>query len=231
MARGRVDAAGSASKADEEAVRAAGSSLLRADLEARRNTLLEWSKQMQAKRDQIVAAQKDVDDLLSAEHIDGFIEAQGLSTDTCNAKMLEAKRSLDGLLHQVQELSMEIDGENTIIEGNTRVINEALERKRNAEDKHAQAYEACKKTFDEAKQGEPLKILAEIEELKNFADPEVRSRVAHDINYSDSVKALADKFRTAAQVDTLSQGVDAEDAAEIVAEAADAAPEASQTPK
>ena len=30
-----------------------------------------------------------------------------------NAKMLEAKRSLDGLLHQVQELSMEIDGEHT----------------------------------------------------------------------------------------------------------------------
>ena len=34
---------------------------------------------------------------------------------------------------------MEIDGENTIIEGNTRIINEALERKKNAEDKKAQA--------------------------------------------------------------------------------------------
>merc|ERR1719482_2625005 len=205
MARGRVDAAGSASKADEEAVRAAGSSLLRADLEARRNTLLEWSKQMQAKREEIVAAQKNVDDLLTEEHIDGFIEAQGLSTDTCNAKMLEAKRSLDGLLHQVQELSMEIDGENTIIEGNTRIINEALERKKNAEDKKQQALATCKADFEDAKKGEPLKILSEIEELKNFADPEVRSKVAHDINYSDTVKALADQFRAAAQTDTLSQ--------------------------
>ena len=70
---------------------------------------------------------------------------------------------------------------NTIIEGNTRVITEALERKRNAEDKHAQAYEACKQDFDEAKKAEPLKILAEIEELKNFADPEVFEKASPKI--------------------------------------------------
>merc|ERR1719375_478560 len=66
MVRGHLDASGGAQKAEEIAAgSAAGTSNLRADLEARRNSLLEWSKDMPAKRDLIVAAQKDVDDLLT----------------------------------------------------------------------------------------------------------------------------------------------------------------------
>merc|ERR1719440_1163960 len=114
-------------------------------------------------------------------------------SDACHAKMLESKRTLDGLLLKVKQLGTEIDGENSIIEGNTATIKDALQKKKEAEEAREKEIEACKKTAEESRTEELGKIQAEITQMRQIADPQVRSRVKIDTDYSDKAKEISDK--------------------------------------
>merc|ERR1719515_403861 len=105
----------------------------------------------------------------SPEQVQDFMAAQNLSSDVCHAKMLEAKRTLDGLLHKVKQLGTEIDGENSIIEGNTATIKDALQKKKEAEEKKAREIEVCTKTAEESRKEELSKIHTEIEQMRQIA--------------------------------------------------------------
>merc|ERR1719515_430904 len=137
----------------------------------------------------------------SPEQVQDFMAAQDLSEDACHAKMLESKRTLDGLLQKVKQLGTEIDGENSIIEGNTATIKDALQKKKEAEETKAKEIEVCIKTAEESRKEELTKIQAEITQMRQIADPQVRSRVKFDTDYGEKAKEISAKLRTDAEID------------------------------
>merc|ERR1719440_2012694 len=141
-------------------------------------------------------------------------------SDACHAKMLESKRTLDGLLQKVKQLGTEIDGENSIIEGNTATIKDALQKKKEAEEAKAREIEVCTKTAEESRKEELSKIHAEITQMRQIADPQVRSRVRFDTDYSDKAREIANEERTEAEMDMLSQGLTDDERDEIIQNAA-----------
>merc|ERR1719335_2138145 len=59
--------------------------------------------------------------------LDDFILDQMVSKDTCTSKMMEAKRTIDGIAAKVVQLSDEIDAEQSIINSNKLVVDGAIE--------------------------------------------------------------------------------------------------------
>merc|ERR1719146_192450 len=62
------------------------------------------------------------------EEIDDFILDQMVSKDTCTSKMMEAKRTIDGIAAKVMQLSDEIEAENSIINAQKMVVDHAIEQ-------------------------------------------------------------------------------------------------------
>jgi hypothetical protein len=180
------------------------------EVEARRAKLQAWGDSFRAKADTAVPV----------DQMNDFIKAQDLSSDACHAKMLEAKRTMDGLLAKVKQLGTEIEGENSIIEGNTATIKDALQKKKEAEEAKAREMEICEKTAEESRAEELGKIQKEIAQMRQIADPQVRSRVKFDTDYGKAATATADELRTEAEMEILSQGLTDEERAAIVQNAA-----------
>jgi len=175
------------------------------EVDARRAHLSGWSRSTQALRKKALD-DPTLKDLLGEArqdktNMDDFIKAQGESSDVCHAKMLEAKRSLDGLIHQVQRLATEIEAENSVIEGNTNTIKDALEKKKHAEDVKESDIALCDEKAEAAKKDTLGAMKDEIAEMKNIADPKVRSEVATDVDYSDVIQEHLEDVREAASVD------------------------------
>merc|ERR1719440_2533246 len=141
-------------------------------------------------------------------------------SDACHAKMLESKRTLDGLLQKEKQLGTEIDGENSIIEGNTATIKDALQKKKEAEETKAKEIETCTKIAEESRAEELGKIQKEITQMRQIADPQVRSRVKFDTDYGAKATEIADEKRTDAEIDILSQGLTDQERDEIMQNAA-----------
>lgn len=167
------------------------------EVDARRAHLSGWSRSTQELR-QKALEDPSLKELLGEGGMDEFIKAQGESSDVCHSKMLEAKRSLDGLIHQVQRLATEIEAENSVIEGNTNTIKDALEKKKDAEDTKASDDALCDEKAEAAKTETLGAIKTEIAEMKNIADPKVRSTVATDVDYSEVIQEHLEDVRTAA---------------------------------
>jgi hypothetical protein len=129
-----------------------------------------------------------------------FIEQQLASTDKCHSKILEARRTLDGVTAKVLQLSDEVEGQEAIIEANTLRIKDAIERSVQAgeqkEADHAQCEEEYTKNMADLDNHRE-----ELLELKQIANPSVRSKVAHDINYEELIKQhvndVSDEFDAA----------------------------------
>jgi hypothetical protein len=170
------------------------------EVDARRADLSGWSRSTQALR-QKTLEDPSLKELLGEGGMDDFIKAQGESSDVCHAKMLEAKRSLDGLIHQVQRLATEIEAENSVIEGNTNTIKDALEKKKHAEDVKESDIALCDEKAEAAKKDTLGSMKDEIDEMKNIADPKVRSEVATDVDYSDVIQEHLEDVREHATVD------------------------------
>merc|ERR1719472_155042 len=62
------------------------------------------------------------------QEIDDFIFDQMVSKDTCTSKMMEAKRSIDGIAAKVMQLSDEIEAEQSIINSQKMVVDHAIEQ-------------------------------------------------------------------------------------------------------
>jgi hypothetical protein len=118
--------------------------------------------------------------------MDAFISQQSLSTDRCHSKILEARRTLDGVTAKVLQLSDEVEGQEAIIEANTLRIKDAIE---------VSVQAGITKETDLAQcDAEYTKNMADLEhhreellELRQIANPSVRSKVAHDINYQELI--------------------------------------------
>merc|ERR1719197_1057580 len=132
------------------------------------------------------------------EEIDDFILDQMVSKDTCTSKMMEAKRSIDGVAAKVVQLSDEIEAEQSIINSNKMIVDNAIEGLEASEAQEVEDLAACKKTFDEqwaALDGKRNEIV----ELEQIANPSVRSSIAHDMDveaYVDKhIRAMESRFR------------------------------------
>jgi hypothetical protein len=102
-----------------------------------------------------------------------FIEAQKVSGDACSSRLLEAKRSLDGLLHDLKSLSMQVEDHETVLEveqQNLKATDLSIDA---VEDQYEE--ETAKCTEEREKALEDLdQYRAELAELQQIAKPSVR---------------------------------------------------------
>jgi len=132
------------------------------------------------------------------EEIDDFILDQMVSKDTCTSKMMEAKRTIDGVAAKVVQLSDEIEAEQSIINSNKMVVDGAIDALQESEAQEEADLAACQKTYEEAWAALDGKR-NEIVELEQIAKPSVRSSIAHDMDveaYVDKhIRAMESRFR------------------------------------
>merc|ERR1719420_1312685 len=115
------------------------------------------------------------------EEIDDFILDQMVSKDTCTSKMMEAKRTIDGVAAKVVQLSDEIEAEQSIINSNKMIVDNAIDQLEASEAQEEADLAACQKTYEEqwaALDGKRNEIV----ELEQIARPSVRSSIAHDMD-------------------------------------------------
>jgi len=132
------------------------------------------------------------------EEIDDFILDQMVSKDTCTSKMMEAKRTIDGIGAKVVQLSDEIAAEQSIINSQKMVVDNAIEQLEESEAQEVEDLALCQKNYEEqwaALDGKRNEIV----ELEQIANPSVRSSIAHDMDveaYVDKhIRAMESRFR------------------------------------
>jgi len=111
--------------------------------------------------------------------LDDFIQAQGESDDACSARLLESKRSLDGLLHDLKSLSLQVEDHETVLEVESKNLNISKMSIEAVVETHHEATERCEAERAQAIE-ELTQYTAELEELNQIAKPEVR--------YTEAVK-------------------------------------------
>jgi len=102
-----------------------------------------------------------------------FIEAQKTSGDVCSSRLLEAKRSLDGLLHDLKSLSTQVEDHETVLEvedENLKATDLSIDA---VEDQHEEETTKCTEEREKALE-DLAQYTAELEELKQIAKPSVR---------------------------------------------------------
>merc|ERR1719451_90860 len=88
--------------------------------------------------------------LENTSELSKFIQAQQASNMACHAKQLEAKRTLDGLATKVMLLSDEIEGQESVIAGQNKIVKDMLEQgSRSAESKKAEHHQ-CNVDYNES---------------------------------------------------------------------------------
>jgi len=137
--------------------------------------------------------------LENTSELSKFIQAQQDSNMACHAKQLEAKRTLDGLATKVMLLSDEIEGQESVIAGQNKMVKDMLEQgARSAESKKAE-HHTCNVEYNKSWDG-LQRYRDEIFELHNIAFPKHRSKIAHGgldhhINYTSEAEQHAEHVR------------------------------------
>lgn len=131
---------------------------------------------------------------LPAGWLDAFVQKQDSSTDACSAKVLEAKRTMDGVGSKVLALSETVEGNEAIIEANTQLIRDALRGKGTNDDKMQAALKACEDQHadDLAKN---KRFDRELAELDAIAEPGVRSTIAKDMDAKAEARQAVQAFK------------------------------------
>jgi len=108
-------------------------------------------------------------------------------SDNCASKLLEAKRSLDGLLHSVQDVYNQLMQWNAIVQAENRTIREYLEDQQVDWDEYVSEQALCESTSH----ADLVAIQNEMEELRVIANPNVRSAVnmVHATGYQSDAAA------------------------------------------
>merc|ERR1719265_1810627 len=122
----------------------------------------------------------------SKDALDDFIEEQKDSSDHCSARLMEAKRSLDGLFHDLSTISKEARSHEVILETETenlKVTHLSIEA---VNTQFRENSDECHKEYKEALE-EVDQYKAELEELNQIAKPEV--------DYEDGVEKLTKSGR------------------------------------
>jgi len=152
----------------------------------------EWAQDHEnIKRELLQARQlsgtlQDVRSVTDDNEIDSFIEQQKQSTDTCFAKLLEARRTLDGVTEKVLRLDEEISAQSEILKGNMAIIQDKFTQSEEVMKEKEEASKACEEQYEQAIE-DLQHYRDELAELKQIANPEVRSKVASDLDYKQLI--------------------------------------------
>lgn len=125
--------------------------------------------------------------------IDEFIHAQLNAADHCHSRLLEARRTLDGVEGQVMALSSSIGTHHEVLVTNTKLLKDAIAEKDEVNGQWLKAYDDCE---NEPVDAAIAQYQRELEELKNIAAPEVRSSIAYGAkatDYAQEAREYVDK--------------------------------------
>lgn len=109
----------------------------------------------------------------STDSLQKFVAGQQASSDACSARLLEAKRALDGLLHDVRTLSQEVMSHETLLSTEAENLNMTHLAIESAEQVYEQEDGECNRQQDEARQ-DLAQYKAELLELIQIAEPNTR---------------------------------------------------------
>jgi len=129
----------------------------------------------------------DMSAVTDDNEIDSFIEEQRRSTDTCFAKLLEARRTLDGVTEKVLRLDEEISAQTEISKGNMMIVQDRFTASEEALKEKEDTGKDCEEQFEKAIE-DLQHYRDELAELKQIANPEVRSKVASDLDYEQLIE-------------------------------------------
>jgi hypothetical protein len=122
-------------------------------------------------------------------YIEDMIRKQNKSKDaSCYGEILEAKRSLDGLLHSVNETYAYLMLYNQIIHEENITIRQQLMEQQSKWKIYTEAEETCMETARHQWRTRVKPLKTEIEELEAIAEPEVRSRAPLPGEYRQMLK-------------------------------------------
>lgn len=169
-------------------------------VQERRAVLAQWQSATAHLRESVFQ-DPDLKALLNDDGMRDFIRNQERSDDMCSAKQLEAKRSLDGLLHSVKQLSAEIEAETEVVTSNTEILEDALNKKKRAESSETACKAECSKTKLQAEREDLGSLQRELAEMKNIANPDVRSHVKMDVDYKELAREHAEEAERKARKD------------------------------
>lgn len=152
----------------------------------------EWAQNHENIKNELLQARElsgtlqDVRAVTDDNEIDSFIEEQKRSTDSCFAKLLEARRTLDGVTEKVLRLDEEISAQTEISKGNMMIIQDRFTASEEALKEKEEALKTCEEKFEQAIE-DLQHYRDELMELKQIANPEVRSKVASDLDYKQLI--------------------------------------------
>jgi len=152
----------------------------------------EWAQDHENIKSELLQARElsgtlqDVRAITDDNEIDSFIEEQKRSTDTCFAKLLEARRTLDGVTEKVLRLDEEISAQSEILKGNMAIIQDKFTQSEEVMKEKEEASKACDAEFEQAIE-DLQHYRDELAELRQIANPEVRSKVASDLDYKQLI--------------------------------------------
>jgi len=109
-------------------------------------------------------------------YMEDLIKKHNSTEDNCAAKLLEAKRSLDGLLHSVQDVYNQLMQWNAIVQAENSTIRGLLEDQQNDWDDYVSQQQECDSLYS-SDQTNLQNIENEMTELRAIANPDVRSAV------------------------------------------------------
>jgi hypothetical protein len=149
--------------------------------------VLSWRNEHLATRKELelMGAQREPSSL--AQEIDTFVGDQLKSTDVCHAKILEARRTLDGITAQVLAMDDNIGHQRNIEVENTVALRVAMEDRSRAQAELAASQETCHQMEDKT----IAKYADELEELRQIAMPTVRSMISTSGDYGDAAASVA----------------------------------------
>jgi len=105
--------------------------------------------------------------------LDRFIKGQAKSDDACSARLMEAKRALDGLLHDLNSLTQQVKSHEQVLHTETENLNITHLAIDSLDEQFKEDMEQCKAEQEQAlADGKDLE--KELQELIQIAQPEVR---------------------------------------------------------
>lgn len=119
--------------------------------------------------------------------LERFIKGQAKSDDACSARLMEAKRALDGLLHDLHSLTQQVKSHEDIVKTETENLNITHLAIDSLDEQFKEDMEMCKEDQEQART-DRQDLQEELQELIQIAEPDVRYEHAAGVN-SASVSA------------------------------------------
>jgi len=149
--------------------------------------VLSWRNDHLATRKdlELIGAQKEASPL--GKEIDMFVGDHLKSADSCYSKILEARRTLDGITAQVLAMDDHIAQQRNIEVESTLALQVAMEERNSAQAELAKSQQTCHAMEDKS----ITKYADELEELRQIAMPTVRSMISTTEDYGDTGASVA----------------------------------------